>query len=144
MDRTEQKERLKDIIDLANETIKSLLDKKDWLQKVFTKIEDLESVINEHGDVDNWDEQNLKDSVTNQLFEQELEQLYDQTNDFKDELDSYASELSEKRSEKLEERYEMLDDVLDKFSQSSSQYEEIYDVIENIQDGINELKLMRK
>ncbi|MFS0815385.1 hypothetical protein ABC382_00255 [Lysinibacillus sp. 1P01SD] len=35
MNRTEQKERVTEIIELANDIIKSILGKKDWLSKTF-------------------------------------------------------------------------------------------------------------
>lgn len=144
MDREEQKERLQEIINLANETIKSLNNKEDWLQNVFIKIDELDNTINEFGSVDEWDEQDLKDSVSKALFEHELEQLYDEAVSFKEDIDSHMYDLTEKRRESLEERYSSLDDVVNKFYQSSSQYIEVYDVIENIQEAISELKLMKK
>ena len=145
MNRTEQKERIGGIIQLAKDTIASLERKKSELELVFKAIDALNEsayALLDGGDVIDYDE--LRTTVVNQFFEEELESLYDMSLDFQEELLTHISELSEKRAEQLEDKYIELNQVVESFNQSMHEYEDIDNLIEHIEESIDLLQEMKK
>lgn len=144
MNKTEQKERLKDIIDLAEEKIQSLEDKEVWLDITIQKAEDLSRHMSDVVDADIFEHEELIQAITNHMFEAELMELFELTDEFKDEIESYADGLSELKQERLLEKYEDLEIVCEKFNQSNSEYEDIENAIEHLEEAVYMLKEMSK
>lgn len=144
MNRAEQKELLKHIIEVAKSTVNSLKSKEEWFEITLRKVEELWERLDDVGGLDDYDEQDIKESIIKNFFESELEELHDLAVDFQDNLDSYRDELSESRQESLSEKYFDLDEVVEKFNQSSAEYDDIENAVEHIEEAIVMLSEMRK
>lgn len=142
MNINEQKHILRKILNVADETIRIMTEKKEWLEGTILKVEELSERLSEYGDVGKFDENELIDSITNTFFENELSDLYELADSFRNEIDFYSSDLDEIQQETLEERYERLQEVCEKFDQSIGQYETIDNAIEHIEEGIDMLNEM--
>jgi hypothetical protein len=143
MNRTEQKERLKDILysiaDLKNELKGKIKD----IELAYRKIDDLSDTIYNLVQVDSWDEEQLKSDILKAIFEDTLTNVHEELYDFKSDLDAYIEELSENKQESLEEKYCNLEDVIEKFD-PNQEYDDIENALEHIEEAEEMIKEMRK
>lgn len=142
MDRTEQKVRLKSIIEDVQGLISELEGIENESMDIFGKIEDLSSTLTDI-DVD-FDEEELKAEVLINLVENRTEfpNVKYNIEEFKDEIEEYAYDLSDNRRDKLEERYEDLEMVVELLD--LEECNSIDDLIKNLNECIGYLKEMRK
>lgn len=143
MDRTEQRERLKDILDATNEVVTSLNAKKDVLEDAIKQIEQLDEKLQTIGDVDGWDVDDLKRNVANCFFTAELESVHELATDFQSDLEAYCDEISESRSERLQDKYADLDSIIKLLDASEQEYEDIESTVDHLQDAIHMIKQLR-
>ena len=144
MNRTEQKEIIKDILAVIDDTKSNLKYKELEIQKVLKLAEQLDDSLQDINVSDAFDLEDFTDRLFTEAVGEELTVVYDEIYNFKSELDDHISELSESKAEKLEERYSQLDEVLEKFDQSHQEYESIENALEHIEDAIDMLKDMLK
>lgn len=144
MDRTEQKDRLSDILVSISDLKIELKDKVEVVELALSKIDDLDDVLSDVGEVDSWDADELRSKVMSASMDEFLQVVYYELYDFKNDLDSYMDELSESRREKLEDRYADLGEVLEKFSYSNQEYEDIENALEHIEEAEQMIKDMKK
>lgn len=144
MNRTTQKEMLGDILEEIKHLKKDLLDKKEEVELSFDKVSELGNALDNIGQVESWDEEQLKLDIIQAVVEDSsLDEIHDQLYEFDSELSSYMDEISDNAREKLEERYADLEQVLEMLT-----HDETDESIENVYDRISEaedlIKAMRK
>lgn len=141
MDRTEQKERLSDILISIEDLKEELNEKIPEVEKVNTKIDELADLMNDIGQIDTWDEEELKNNVLLTIFEDSyFQNIHNDIYDFDTELKEYYEELSDSKREKLEEKYYDLEDVLLKFDYSEQGYDDIESALKGIDEAIEKIK----
>ena len=143
MNKTAQKEIIKDIIATIEDVKSNLENKEVEIQNAVKLAEQLHDTLQDLS-VDIFDLEDFMDKLNLEAIGEELVVVYDEIYEFKSDLDDYISELSESRAEKLEERFELLEEVLDKFDQSQQEYDSIENALEHIDEAIFMLKDMMK
>ncbi|WP_310877085.1 hypothetical protein [Priestia megaterium] len=144
MNRTEQKERLSDVLDMIKDLKEELANKISDVDVAFKKIDDLGDTLYNIVQVDEWDDEELKKNVIKAILEESyMMETRDLLYDFKSDLDSYMSEISENRQEKLEERYAELEEVIEKFEIGEDD-DSIESVIERVEEAEDVIKQMKK
>lgn len=144
MNRTEQKERLSDVLDMIKDLKEELANKISDVDVAFKKIDDLGDTLYNIVQVDEWDDEELKKNVIKAILEESyMMETRDLLYDFKSDLDSYMSEISESRQEKLEERYAELEEVIEKFEIGEDD-DSIESVIERVEEAEDVIKQMKK
>ena len=144
MNRTEQKDRMKDILSDLDDAIKNSTAKKEEFDSVIENFDKLEDQI--YGVIEDNDIElsSVKEEFTNAFFSNLLETVYDSLYEFQEDISYAISELSEKRAEALEERYADLEYTLERLSQEQNEYENIDDLISNLNEAKEELTDMYK
>lgn len=151
MNRTEQKERLTDIITKIEDTISAVKNDCEFVEEVVSDYSALLEKLNSEGfDTDSIIQQS-EEGFTSSIIEAiltnkgNIEEVQDDIRDFKEDINSYADEVSESRAEKLNERYINLDEVHDKVYFLTVDDELTIDgVTETLQDCVEYLKEMKK
>ena len=143
MNRTEQKERLTDILLSIKDLKDELKSKINNVEVAFKKIDDLTDSIYNIAQVDSWDEEQLKSDILKAIFEDILAPVHEEIYDFKSDLDSYMDEISESKQEALEEKYSNLEEVLEKFD-VNQEYDDIENALEYIEEAETMIKEMKK
>lgn len=141
MDRREQKERLKEIIESLDLLKNDLNGIENEVIDTFKKIEEIHSILDNLGV--EFDGDSLKQEVLLAFYENtNLECALTEIEDFKSEIEGYAEELSESRREKIEERYCDLDTVIELLD--AERLESIDDLLTNIDECLEYLKEMKR
>lgn len=144
MNRTEQKEILKDILVRIKDLKDELEGKEKETEAAFDKIGELGDVLGSIAQVDSWDEEQLKlDLISAIIEDSSLSEVYDELYEFNSELESFMDEISEGRREKLEERYEQMESALEMLEQDAED-ESIDNVIDRIVESENLIREMYK
>jgi hypothetical protein len=142
MNRTEQKQRLSDIIDDIKLLKVEIETGKEQVNNIIQKIDDLDNEFSNIGDIDNWDTWQLKVNTVKAFIDNSnLECTKDSLTDFRSELEEHMIELSDINKEKLEERYIDLDATVETFDMSEC--EDLNMVIDRLDEIIEYLKGMK-
>lgn len=144
MNRIEQKDRVRDIVEAINVTINECRRKKAEFDAILLKFDELSESINDINDVLGVDIESTKDEFTDEFFTEMLEEPHDMLYRFNDDINYAISELSEKRAEALDEKYAGLDELIEKLTQEYSEYGDIDELISNLEDVKYGLKFMSK
>jgi hypothetical protein len=145
MNRTEQKERLNDVIELINEVIKdctSFIPKYNTLvddySKLYDKLEDMCITEALEDDIETFESKLISTYLDSTEYESIKEMIYD----FKSDIEEYMEEISESKAEQLQERYGDLEEVYDSLSIEDGVTME--NVIDNLKEKLLWLKEMKK
>lgn len=148
MNRTEQKERLTDIIDKMQDAIDALNNNKDYVESVVENYIKVYDELSGEGydilelDVDEFTSKVVSSILTNQA---NMDELQSEISEFKDEIESYTDEVSEARAEKLQERYGDLEEVYDSiYALTDEDDVTLQDALDELSEKIVWLKTMKK
>lgn len=150
MNRTEQKERLTDIIDAMSNAIVVLKDHTSFYEEMVQDYTDLYEKIDDQltaNSILELNEEEFASALTKSILEEhaDLDNLSAEIEEFKDDLEYYKEEISESRAEKLEERYGDLEEVYDSVYGLTEDGEITLDIaIEVLEEKIVWLKQMKK
>jgi predicted nucleic acid-binding Zn-ribbon protein len=141
MNRQEQKQALKDILADINDIKELIEDKKEYMNNILNKIDDLDNELSEFTEVYNWDASELKNNTIQAFIESiDIESVHENLTDFQSELEEHMDELSDVNREKLEERYTDLETAIECFDMSDC--EDLDMINDRIDDIVNYLKGM--
>jgi len=144
MNRTEQKQLLSDIISNIKELKIELKQSEPQILEAYNKINELDNIIGNIGDVDAWDVDELKTNISSAVIENSnVEGVNELIQEFNSELEEHMSELSDTRKEALEDKYmemAIVEDIMTTLNES----EEISDVYDKLDEVIDYLLEMKK
>jgi hypothetical protein len=149
MKRTEQKERLSDLIEFIKNSISGIENCRDDFDEMVSDYETLYNKLENEGydyiledDVEVFANKLLRKMIEGNA---DIEMLESELDSFKSELDDYAYELSESKQEKLEEKYSgWEEDVTDKISSLQNDdefgFDEAIDMLYEIIEALKQFK----
>lgn len=149
MNRTEQKEKLTDIITKIEDAISAVKNSKPFVEEVVNEFNSVLEKLEREGlnEVIELDGEQFNSQVVKAVLRDQanIEEIESDIDEFRDEIESYKDEISESRAEKLEERYADLDEVYDVISELTEDNEvTLEDVVEQLEEKVLWLKTMKK
>ena len=141
MNKTERKQRIKDIIDLIDERIVNIKEDKNMIDKAFEKVEDLNWYLEENClTPDDFDAEDLKMSILNDYVEgtADLDAITSEIDYLKEEVQETFEEMKEGsfRREEWEEFYYNLED----YDNALDMYDNDIDTTDELLDKLDDLK----
>jgi hypothetical protein len=145
MNRTEQKERIKEMVELVENAISGLGNMREDLEDFVVEYEQVYNRLQENGfeEVIGKDVEEFTAELLRKMLEDNADfaTVEDELDSFKSELDDYVYELPPSRQEKIEERYSDWDDITDKIYSIQNDDDLTLDgVTEMLDDIVTQLK----
>jgi DNA repair exonuclease SbcCD ATPase subunit len=149
MTRSERKDCMEEILASVKMAIEHMGNKKEDVERLVGKIQDLDSEFSEIGEVEGWDAEQLQAQLVGVVLKDAgLEEIQQSIEDFKSDLEDYKESdgMTEARRDALDEKYkelETVEDILSELSEDSDETE-IDDVVESLEEAVDYLKDMVK